>query len=140
MNEDILRFRKLVDKLGEKGWPMKKIQLDLGISRATLDKILHVDLQDYKIRASMLVAIQNFIKKHIDVLNGYGFNVARESEEEETDKPLIRVKPGVMEKRQRELAERGSNSPVVTFWDYLELASACVPNGMSLTLTINGKN
>jgi hypothetical protein len=140
MNEEILRFRKLVDKLVKQGWPMKKIQTEVDISRATLDKLLNTPLENYKIRASMLAAIQDFIKKHVDVLNGYGFNVAREPDEKETDKPLIKVKPGVMEKRMRELKERGGNSPVVTFWDYLELASACVPNGMSLTLTINGKN
>lgn len=72
MTEDILKFRTICGILRKEGYLNKQLCLETGITHPTLKKILKGDIQKIKIYASVKGLIQDFNKKHIELLNYAG--------------------------------------------------------------------
>jgi hypothetical protein len=153
MHEDIFRFRKLVKILTEqKRWTVKKVCMEVDISTATLKKLLGFPPDELKPQASVLGKVQNFIKKHIIDLDYPDLALDAGGSITHTEQIRLRVKPGVMERRQRELQERGEligelppvkgldpPEKVLDFWGYLNAALQTAPEHVSITVQIHSR-
>ena len=138
MKEDVIKFRKVYNILiDKKVLTAKSIIKELGLSEPSLHKILTADLDELKgLRASTLGMLQDFMKRHINDLNYAG--IESDPLAESTNDVRIKIKPGVKERREQELRERGKDpGPIKTFWDFIALASGCIPENVTINITIN---
>ena len=73
MKDTIRKFRKVTGILiEEKGYTGTRIYKEMNISEPTLAKLLKDDVEEIKIKASVLAAVQDFNKRHIEDLNYAG--------------------------------------------------------------------
>ena len=73
MKDTIRKFRKVTGILiEEKGYTGTRIYKEMNISEPTLAKLLKDDVEEMKIKASVLAAVQDFNKRHIEDLNYAG--------------------------------------------------------------------
>jgi hypothetical protein len=87
MKDTIRKFRKVTGILiEEKGYTGTKIYKEMNISEPTLAKLLKEDIEEIKIKASVLAAVQDFNKRHIEDLNYAGIDPG-DAEESRGDPP-----------------------------------------------------
>jgi hypothetical protein len=139
MKDDILKFRKICGIL-LKTESRKVICLDMGVSDPTLTKLLDSDLDDeFKIRASMLGMVQNFNKKHREILNYAGIEPASPSvvdkEVERLNKNNSHYHPET-EKKKPSPAPEPKPEAKEDFFDLMRRASKVIPKNVKLIVEL----
>jgi hypothetical protein len=143
MKEEIIRFRELCNVLiEEKDWSLKRLAMEIKVSPPTLDRIRTSDLDDLKgVHASTLGAIQDFCKRHREVLEYAGI----ESDPETVRKlnsavDVIKEHTEDMFKKKKQVgSEPIPSNPVLDFWMHLGNAYCLKPDNVDIVITINSK-
>lgn len=104
MKDTIRKFRKVVDILiREKGYTGTRVYEEMKISEPTLTKLMKEDVNEIKVRALVLAAVQDFNKRHIEDLNYAGI-FPGENGKEEALVPERKARPAKPAPKQEEAA------------------------------------
>lgn len=162
MKDDILKFRKLCDVLiKEKDYNVNRIVIESGITWPTMKKLRETDINEIRIKASVLGQVQNYIHKHCEVLRMTGIHPAYEAADKsnlipEPEKKFLKLAEdrltGKRKYSKREPKPKPEPDHVPepdnekvnkllkdSFWLSLKLLHDSMPENVTVVVTINPK-